>query len=137
VSERGPAKSPCPTCPYRKDVPSGVWHESEYGKLPEYDGPTFEQPVGAFFCHQQNGRLCAGWCGTHDMGESLGLRFAASTGVLSTEDVEAALDYVSPVPLFASGEAAAMHGIAQLDNPSPEARAFMQKIERRRARAGK
>ena len=40
-----PAKNPCGSCPYRKDVPSGVWAVSEYLKLVEYDRPTGEQPV--------------------------------------------------------------------------------------------
>jgi hypothetical protein len=58
MNAHGPARNPCGSCPYRKDVPSGVWETLEYEKLPPYDGETFEQPFEAFFCHQQNGRLC-------------------------------------------------------------------------------
>ena len=28
---------PCASCPYRCDVPSGVWHPDEYAKLEVYD----------------------------------------------------------------------------------------------------
>ena len=52
-------KRPCPSCPYRRDVPSGIWHESEYAKLPQFDGPTQDQlAAGAFalfHCHSQPG----------------------------------------------------------------------------------
>ena len=50
---RPPAKSPCGSCPYRQDVPSGVWAASEYEKLPAYDAPeTFMQPPGLFIREQ-------------------------------------------------------------------------------------
>ncbi|MFD7961193.1 DUF6283 family protein [Streptomyces zaomyceticus] len=43
-----PAPRPCASCPYRRDVPSGVWSRGDYVKLPLYDGPTWTQPaVGA------------------------------------------------------------------------------------------
>lgn len=29
-----PPKVPCGTCPYRRDVPAGIWHGEEYAKLP-------------------------------------------------------------------------------------------------------
>ena len=74
---KAPAKNPCGSCPYRRDVPSGVWDESEYHKLPEFDKPTAEQPPRVFMCHQDNDRLCAGWVACHDMDESLGFRINA------------------------------------------------------------
>jgi hypothetical protein len=37
MSINPPAPKPCESCPYRKDVPSGVWSEGEYRKLPQYD----------------------------------------------------------------------------------------------------
>lgn len=123
-----PAKSPCGSCPYRKDVPSGVWAPEEYEKLPLYDGPLITQPVGAFFCHQQDGRLCAGWVGCHDMDDSLGLRMAHSHGHISTEGAQAAVDYVSRVPLWESGQAARDHGMAEVDAPSPKAERIVQKL---------
>lgn len=134
MSEHGPAKNPCGSCPYRKDVPSGVWHENEYKKLPEYDKETPYQPPGAFFCHQQNGRLCAGWVGCHDMQESLGLRFAGIFGLLSEDDLDAALDYESPVELFESGQAAADHGRAQIEAPDSKAQKTIDKLVRKRER---
>lgn len=41
---------PCSSCPYRRDVPSGVWHREEYEKLLQYDDSTEILP--AFMCHQ-------------------------------------------------------------------------------------
>jgi hypothetical protein len=122
------AKAPCRSCPYRKDVPSGVWAPEEYDKLPLYDAETFDQPFGAFYCHQQDGRLCAGWVGCHDMQESLGLRMAK----LTPEDYELALDYESPVELFASGAEAAAHGKAEITNPSLPARRTIDRLARKR-----
>lgn len=131
---RGPARYPCASCPYRADVPSGVWSADEYEKLPPYDGETHEQPLAAFFCHQQNGRLCAGWVGCHDMQDNLGLRVAGSMGALSPADIDAALAYESPVELQPSGAAAAMHGMAEISRPGPAARRVVGKLERRRER---
>jgi hypothetical protein len=134
MSAKGPARSPCGSCPYRLDVPSGVWAAEEYDKLPPYDGETHEQPPTAFFCHAQNGRLCAGWVGCHDMAHSLGLRLAAAMGLLAGGDVDAALDYESPVPLHASGAAAAEHGKIGIAIPDDEARRAIAKLEARRQR---
>lgn len=116
-----PAAAPCKSCPYRRDVPSGVWSEDEYAKLPRFDGPTGEQDPSLFLCHQQDGHLCAGWVGTHDMEESFGLRLAVMGGQIDQDEYEATLDYVSPVPLFSSGAEAAAHGLAELDSPSEQA----------------
>jgi hypothetical protein len=113
-----------------------VWSEEEYDKLPRYDGPTGDQLPAAFFCHQQNGRLCAGWVGCHDMEESMGLRIAVLAGAVTREGYEAALDYVSPVPLFASGAEAAAHGMAELQDPGLNARRTADKLRARRARRG-
>lgn len=124
-----PSKAPCGTCPYRTDVPAGIWHESEYEKLPGYDGETFDQlTAGAtalFFCHQKDGNLCAGWVGCHDMDHNLAIRI--------TRVDEMVFDYESPIPLFASGAEAALHGLSGIDNPSPEALAAMSKLQRKRA----
>jgi hypothetical protein len=120
-----PAKNPCGTCPYRQDVPSGVWAPEEYAKLPPYDGETITQPMGLFLCHQADGRLCAGWCGTHDMEENFALRLHAHGMDYAT--LTAALDYSTEVPLWASGQEAHDHGMAEVENPSTEAR---RKIDR-------
>lgn len=122
-----PAAKPCGSCPYRRDVPSGLWDPSEYHKLPEYDLPTPEQPMGVFLCHRQNGRACAGWCGVHDMTDSLGLRMATSMG--KVKDPEHFLDYTTDVPLFKTGAEAARHGMAEVEKPGPEAMRLIAKLE--------
>lgn len=110
---------PCPSCPYRRDVPSGIWDASEYDRLPVYDLGTGEQALaGAFYlfhCHSAPGRICAGWAGCHDMEENLAVR-------MNIRDIDPAVfEYVSPVPLFASGAEAAEHGKRDLPAPGPEA----------------
>jgi len=136
MSEVGPpAPRPCASCPYRRDVPSGVWAAEEYAKLRRYDAPTMEQPPGVFLCHQVNGRVCAGWASCHDGDHLLALRIAVASGGMSAEDMEATRDYVSPVPLFGSGTEAADHGTAEIDAPGPRAVQTMAKITRRRGRS--
>lgn len=127
-----PSQSPCDSCPYRRDVASGVWHETEYAKLPEFDKPTGEQPVYCFLCHQKNGRLCAGWVAVHDMNESLGLRLANSLGLIQPEDLDGILDYSTSTPLFASGQEAADHGRRDMETPTDEAVQTMRTISRKR-----
>lgn len=130
---RAPRPAPCGSCPYRRDVPSGVWAEEEYEILPRYDAETFDQPPAVFMCHQQDGHLCAGWVGCHDMEESMGLRLLARMGErISDDDLEATYAYVSPVPLFASGTEAASHGLAEVEEPSPRAGRVIQKLRRDR-----
>lgn len=132
---REPASTPCGSCPYRVDVPSGIWAPEEYEKLPAYDQPTALQPVGVFMCHQVDGRICAGWAGCHDMGESLGVRLARAQDDLTPQVAEALYAYTTTTPLFPSGTAAAEHGLADAQNPSPAARRAAAKIlTRRRAR---
>jgi hypothetical protein len=127
------AKNPCGSCPYRQDVPSGLWHSSEYAKLPRYDLPTGEQPAGLFSCHQQEeqGRLCSGWAGCHDMGQTLAVRVAVISGRLSGAQMDELLDYRTDVPLFESGAEAAVHGLRDLAEPSPRAQRAMDKLTRR------
>jgi hypothetical protein len=110
-----PPKVPCGTCPYRRDVPSGVWHETEYKKLPDYDAPTYGQPQRLFMCHQQDGCLCGGWLLAHDRDNLLALR-------LHGRELDPSVwTYDPPVAVFQSGAAAAAHGLADVDNPSPAA----------------
>lgn len=120
---------PCGSCPYRCDVPSGIWAEEEYVKLEQYDEPTYAQPTGIFLCHQQDGRMCAGWVGVHGT-QLLGLRLWASGQ--SDEVVQALLDYESSVPLFSSGSEAAEHGRRDIDAKSPAAERQVTKIMRKR-----
>lgn len=128
---RLPAANPCGSCPYRRDSPSGLWHESEYDKLREFDRPTYEQPGGVFVCHQTPERLCAGWVGCHDMDNALAIRLGSANG-LTPEDVEAVRDYATDVPLFGSGEEAYQHGMREYENPSPEVKRVVQKIATKR-----
>jgi hypothetical protein len=127
-----PAAAPCGSCPYRVDVPSGVWHPSEYVKLPQFDEPTALQPMEVFMCHQVDGRICAGWAGCHDMNHSLGVRLAYLEGHLTPDEVDALYAYATTVPLFASGREAAEHGMADAGAPSPAARRTAEKILKRR-----
>jgi hypothetical protein len=123
-----PSAAPCGTCPYRCDVPAGIWHPSEYAKLPGYDGTTLDQlqakALGLFYCHQNDGHLCAGWAACHDMGELIALR-------LHPVD-PATFDYESPVPVFSSGAEAAQHGLSGVEQPSDQALFAIAKLERRR-----
>lgn len=125
------APAPCRSCPYRRDVPAGVWAATEYAKLPPYDLPTGEQPPSLFMCHQQDGSLCAGWVGCHDMDESLALRLACASGRIEGDDLDAVLDYESPVPLFASGAEAATHGLSELEAPGPDAVRTIRRLDRK------
>ena len=131
----GPAARACGSCPYRRDVPSGVWHASEYRKLPAYDNDTMGQPPHLFLCHQQDGRVCAGWAGCHDGAHLLALRVAAMSGTLTDDELTATVDYVSPVPLFRSGAEAAAHGLADVDQPDERACRTIDTLTRKRARA--
>ena len=127
---KGPAPAPCGSCPYRLDVPSGVWSEEEYEKLPPYDTSTGEQPPAVFCCHQQPDRLCAGWVGVHDMRHNLGLRLADAMGAMEDPgEIDATLDYETPTPLFASGAEAAAHGLAEIDEPGERAVKTVKKLE--------
>ena len=130
---RRPAPRPCVSCPYRRDVPSGVWAEEEYAKLPAYDAAGIEdgQPLSVFGCHQQDGRLCAGWVAVHDMDNSLGLRLSVGMGYTPQADVEAILDYTTDVPLWGSGAEAAAHGLADVPDPSPAATALVVRLARK------
>ena len=121
------AARPCGSCPYRRDVPSGVWAASEYDKLPDYDKPTPEQPFAVFLCHQRDGCMCAGWlaCHGHERGhELLALRLSFSTG----EADRAVLGYTTDVPVFASGAEAAAHGKRGIEQPDPKAKKLVAKL---------
>lgn len=116
-----PPKQPCGTCPYRTDVPSGIWAREEYEKLQRYDGSILDQvQAGAFsvfMCHQRDGCLCGGWLATHGPENLLALR-------VPDEPVDPAVwDYTPGVEVFGSGAEAAAHGMAEIDSPSIEARA--------------
>ncbi len=121
-------ETPCGSCPYRRDCPSGVWDETEYAKLVEYDRITPFQPTAVFMCHSNRDdvTLCRGWLDTHNKDQSLALRLAASQRLLDYDDI---VDLPkSAVPTFASGQEAAEHGMAEIEDPSPAALAFIAKL---------
>lgn len=117
-----PAKRPCGSCPYRRDVPSGVWSLEDYAKLPRYDKETWEQPTGVFLCHQRDGHVCAGWLQTHGTDDLLALRM--------NEVDPSCFDFSSDVETFDSGVEAAVHGVRDIRNPGPEAQAMMEKLRK-------
>ncbi|QNO01135.1 hypothetical protein [Mycobacterium phage CELFI] len=133
-----PAPNPCASCPYRRDVPSGIWAEQEYVKLPQYDADMPYQPTGLFQCHQNerndpHARLCAGWVGTHGPDNLLSLRLASAFGSMSPDELDATYDYTTTVPLFSSGAEAAAHGIEAIDAPDEDAEEAIAKIVKRRS----
>lgn len=137
-SLRPPAPRPCDSCPYRRDVPSGIWAHEEYEKLRHYDAPTAHQPTGLFQCHQTDAasdtrRICAGWAGCHDGAHLFSLRLAVLDGRIAPSTHQVVADYISSVALFASGNEAADHGQADLDQPTDEAERLINKISRTRS----
>lgn len=138
----GPAANPCGSCPYRQDVPSGIWAAEEYQKLPQFDADMPYQPTGLFLCHQhdqgsENSRLCAGWVGCHG-DDLLALRIAYATGSMSVRELIATTSYTTSVPLFKSGAEAAAHGMRDIEAPTDAAVRASAKISKRRTdlRAG-
>lgn len=123
------AQAPCKSCPYRCDVPSGVWAAAEYVKLPKYDGAILDQlkagAGGLFMCHRQDGQLCAGWLASHGSDNLLALRFHGR------EVAPEVWGYESPVPVFASGAEAAAHGLAEIEEPSERAKATIRRLLRK------
>lgn len=123
-----PRKTPCASCPYRCQVPSGVWDASEYEKLPAYDGETWEQSARVFMCHQGDGAVCSGWLGHRDPSDLLAVRIGIATGNLDPECAE----YRTSVRLFESGAEAAVHGVKHIEDPDGRARDTIEKIVRSR-----
>ena len=120
--------TPCEACPYRCDVPSGVWAEHEYEKLREYDNPTPMQPMMVFACHANPDFLCNGWAIVHtsrgNEHDLLALRVWPPEGGIPKP----------VVPLFSSGDEAADHGLMDLYEPSAEAVAVQRKLVRKHPR---
>lgn len=120
--------APCAACPYRRDVPSGVWSVEDYDKLPPYDAPTADQPYEAFGCHATPEHLCHGWAVVHTSRghayDLISLRLAAAIGG------EVAIPEPT-VPLFASGAEAATHGKADIAEPSEAAIEVVERLTRK------
>ena len=126
--------APCETCPYRRDVPSGVWSADEYEKLLAYDNCTYGQPPGVFYCHISPNFVCTGWAQVHAAHprrsyELLSLRLAESLSGDMLKKIPA-----PTVPLFESGAEAAAHGLRDIERPSREAIQAIRKVAARRAR---
>jgi hypothetical protein len=125
-----PRKKPCASCPYRAQVASGIWDETEYQKLPAYDGEIHEQTATAvFMCHQPaEGHVCSGWLGHREYPEDmLAVRLGILRGVLD----QSCLDYTTDVPLFESGAEAAEHGMKRFLDPQEDALSVIRKIDRK------
>lgn len=124
---------PCSSCPYRRDVPSGLWAWDEYEKLRDYDAPTAQQPPQAFGCHATPEAYCCGWAvahtrrGTqaHHPFDLFALCLAASTGEWDCAMPE------TRTPLFATGNEAADHGQRDIEKPSLEAQAAVSRLMRK------
>lgn len=131
-----PRKNPCASCPYRTRVASGIWDESEYSKLPAYDGEIHEQTsIAVFMCHQPaEGSVCSGWLGHRAYPEDL---LAVRLGVLRGDLDQSCLEYSTDVPLFGSGAAAAEHGMKDFQAPQADARRVIDKITRKQAAAAR
>lgn len=56
-------RSPCKSCPYRKDTPLQHWDKSEFETLLAKD----KEYMGAVYgCHKKNGTVCKGWLMNQD-----------------------------------------------------------------------
>ena len=126
----------CSTCPYRRDVPPGIWEREEYEKLRMFDRDVsrMEDPTPAlaiFLCHQtpMTGveTLCRGWLSTHR--DSVAVRLGVTMNKIDPDlipDEEESLYY-------SSGTEACEAGIAHVDDPPPEAvRASSKLLDLRR-----
>lgn len=126
-------KEPCKFCPYRQDVPSGVWAAEEYQKLPGYDGEIIDQfengGHGLFLCHEKNGCLCTGWLACHGAENLLAIRLH---GRFVSEQV---FDIDPKTPVFSSGAEAALHGLKGVPAPDEKARRAIDILEKKRDRA--
>lgn len=117
---------PCEACPYRKDVPSGVWAHHEYEKLRGYDNPIYAQPPQAFACHSTPAKLCNGWAIVNDNlhhGHVLALRLAGRPEVPEPK-----------VALFETNAEAADHGQREIEEPGVMASLVVERLEAKHAR---
>ena len=126
-------RAPCASCPYRMDVPSGIWATEEYDKILPYDNETMFQPPRLFLCHQQNGCLCRGWLDVHGT-ELLALRLGCIKGEIDPAELGKALDEGPAVEVFETAAEAAAHGRKSIKRPGAKAKRMVEKIEARRSR---
>jgi hypothetical protein len=118
---------PCRSCPYRRDVPSGIWAHSEYDKLRDYDAPTAEQPWRPFGCHVSPDHFCHGWVAVHQSrgpapGGHPGSHPFDLLALRVWQSVHGPVTWrESSVEFFASAAEAADHGQRDIEHPSDEA----------------
>jgi Family of unknown function (DUF6283) len=121
---------PCSSCPYRRDVPSGVWDYDEYEKLRPYDAETPQQPFNGFSCHATPEYYCNGWALCHTSRghtyDLIALRFDPETAGGELPEPH--------VPLFGSAAEAADHGQRECAAPGDGAVAAIEKLTRQHAR---
>lgn len=120
-------EKPCESCPYRRDVPSGIWAREEYEKLRGYDENT---AFGTFLCHHSpdmnRNAVCRGWLSVQC--ESAAARLAVLSGQVTDEQ-----RYATPlVPLYASGNEAADAGIRGIKRPNAKARKLIDRLKAKR-----
>ncbi len=124
VSLRCPP-SCCSTCPLSRSTPPGIWHPSEYRKLPLYDDQKPEFAV--FHCHQENATgvptVCRGWLAVFGY-DALAVRIAVSRGEIPPQEVERPC----AVPLYGSGAEACAAGLAGVKKPSTPARKAIERL---------
>lgn len=118
--------TPCVSCPYRCDVPAGLWDVIEYFKLLDYDEATGDQPTSTFLCHDadRDTVLCRGWWEVHGE-ELLAVQLLQGHGCVEMPENECA------VPCFPSGFDAAAHGLSGLDDPGIAACRMYEKLKQR------
>lgn len=122
---------PCSSCPYRRDVPSGLWAEHEYSKLRLYDERTVDQPMAPFACHATPEHLCSGWAACHsNRGSDIpGDPGAHPYDLMALRMLRIPQPVPMPrTPLFASGNEAADWGQRDIENPSEEAMERVAKL---------
>lgn len=124
-----PRKQPCASCPYRVNVPSGIWHPDEYAKLERYDGEIHEQiqndGTRVFSCHQDGVAVCSGWLGHREEPSDL---IAVRMGIIDGQLDPSCAEYTTQTALFPSGHEAAKQGRRDLEHPSNRAQKAMRKI---------
>lgn len=121
------APSPCSSCPYRRDVPSGIWDPSEYEKLACYDT---ELVFALFLCHahgKASPSLCRGWLSVHS--DCVAVRLGLLRGRITVAQRDAEVS----VPLYGSGAEARDAGLSGVEEPGDDALRMIARLERRLA----
>ena len=124
-------RTPCSTCPFRRDTPPGIWAAEEYRKLPAYDPDASLIPeLSVFHCHQENATgvptVCRGWLACFGW-DIVAIRLAVARGTIPAEEVSAQCS----VPLYSSGAEACKVGVAGVRRPGRKARQLAAKLTRR------